>query len=229
MCQGFRALAAQGQDFHQLPVGAFPQIIDLQLPLGIGAPLLVGLLLHMHGGQCVQGIQRLAAQRLAFEGGPLFEGVAVFQVEIGQEIAAVELRSFCQGSLALRAGQQSRVLVSQRVRKMGGKTVDIHLVAGCRINLHPAPVGEQERHAFAAIHRIPRLHLRDSLAQVVNDLAQVGAGRLFGHIRPQEGHQGAALMGAVMLHRQINEQRLDLFCAQSGQGLFTERAQKRAQ
>jgi hypothetical protein len=52
--QGFAALAAQGQDRHELPVGFFAHGIEFQLPPGIGIGAVVCLLSLMIRSQLLE-------------------------------------------------------------------------------------------------------------------------------------------------------------------------------
>ncbi len=135
MGQGGAAAAATGQDFDELPVARLVQRVDGQLATGVAlgrGEIFVG---QVDGRQPLQRQQRTPAIRLAAGGGPLLERVTVGQVEVGQEVAAIEV----DGLLQLVQSRPDAVDES-------GEAAGIDGDGRGRVELQRVAVGQDERH-----------------------------------------------------------------------------------
>ena len=135
MGQGGAAAAAAGQQFDQLPVTRLVQRIDGQLPPGVAlgrGKILVG---QVDGRQPLQDQQDAAPVRLAPGRGPLLERVAVGQVKVGQEVAAIE------GDGLLQLAQPRPDAVDE-----GGEAPGVDDDGRGRVELQRVAVGQDERH-----------------------------------------------------------------------------------
>jgi hypothetical protein len=115
-------------------------------------------------GQATEGIEREAAELSAARGGPLLKGLAVGQVEVGEEIAAVEGGSARQRGGISAAGQQLE------------KRHQVKLVGSIRMDSQGVALAQQKGHGSA----LAAVHGGDELAQLVDDLAQVDLSRSTG-------------------------------------------------
>jgi hypothetical protein len=91
--EGGAAAVGEGEEVHQLAVGAFGGGVDLDPALGQTAGGLAVALSYEGGHQSSRSICRLAMEADARRGRPVLEGGAVFEGEVGEEGAAVEVES----------------------------------------------------------------------------------------------------------------------------------------
>jgi len=142
-------LPAARQSQHQLAVGALAQVVDLQLSPGVGHRFAIGALLYRAHGQAIQRLQHHATQIGPSRLGPLLEGFAVGQVEVDQEVAAIEGDSF---------GQLERG--GLRILQQSGKAQNIYLNGRRRVELQRVAVGQHEGDEATVMG----VDLRESLA-----------------------------------------------------------------
>ncbi len=181
VAQGRSALTAACQSQHQLAVGDLAQVVDLQLPPGIGHRFAVDVPLYRAYSQAIQRLQHHAAQIGPSRLGPLLEGFAAGQVEVGQEVAVIEGDSLGQ----LKRG-------GLRILQQSGKAQDIYFNDRRRVELYCVAVGQHQGDVVAVM----RVDLRESLAQDVEVLPQILLGGGLRPIGPEQRHQAFAAVAS---------------------------------
>jgi len=218
-------LPGESQQAHQLALPFLPPGVQLHLPPGIGqgsrelAAALVG------GGQALQGVEDLAVQLLATSRDPLLKRGAIIDGQALQKGAAIERDRLAQ---ALQAGV---ALIPWLVRvfegglQQGREVSHVHLVVRGRVELNGVrrhhKGGDRRRIAGRGQAAGPTRPARapvlsQGTAQVIERLAEVGPGRRFGALRPQEGGQRLSPVWAAGLHRQIGQQGACLVRLETG-------------
>ena len=158
--------AAQRQHLHQLPVTALAQVVNLQLPFGVCLGSGIVLLAPGNRRQNAQGIQRFAAEILAPGLRPILKFVAVVQIEVGQEVAAVKRRCPLQVAPAFLAEVQIQMIVGLGFSQQGLEQVGVGLYPRLQIEPYLPPRGSDHREiSFSFIYGF-----WNGLAQLVEDL-----------------------------------------------------------
>ena len=193
------ALAAGGEEQHELPVGVLAPGVERQQPGGVVDPGGVVAPLGGVDGQLVEGVQRELAQALALGGEPLVEGGGAVDGEARQQLTAVELR---RGAEPLqrrrRAGRRPGVRPAQRGLE--------------RLDVEPAGGGAVEGDRLAGDQQVAA----GGAAQVGQDGAQVLAGGGVGQVAPQQRRERLAGVRPAG-EGEVGEQRPALGVGEAGQ------------